>query len=278
VHEPLVSIGLPTFSRPEGLFNALNSLLAQTWTNIEIIVSDNASLDYKVQEVTSYFASLDRRIKVFRQNTNIGSFENFLFVLDIAKGDFFMWAADDDDWEPDFISESIKVMGLAGLAMTNFSVVNPLGTTLSQVRMPELDPNASLKNNITAFFSNMQPSLVYGLYKTTILRECVPRDFFDFWDCVLVFRVLVRYGIKTSPKLLYRAGVPNNGRQIKLAKPSGGRLLYRHWIHNFGIEIFMSKKLCLKSKIILIYQLLKLVHTTRRHLNPIVNDQVLKGL
>lgn len=109
-NRPLVSIGVPTYNRPVGLRNILNLLTKQTYDNIEIIVSDNCSENEEVEKVALEFSSKDSRIKYFRQTENIGMYDNFSFVLKEAKGDYFMWASDDDEFLPEFIEKCLPVL------------------------------------------------------------------------------------------------------------------------------------------------------------------------
>lgn len=97
--EPLVSVGIPTYNRPEGLRHTLNCITSQTYTNLEIIVSDNCSENEEVTKVINEFAEKDKRIIGIRQKENIGAANNFKYVLGRATGDYFMWAADDDEIE-----------------------------------------------------------------------------------------------------------------------------------------------------------------------------------
>ena len=92
---PAVSIGLPTFNRAAGLRRAAESVLAQTWQDLELIVSDNAS-DDETQAVCEELARRDSRVKVVRHEANVGAEANFRCVLEQASGRFFMWLADDD--------------------------------------------------------------------------------------------------------------------------------------------------------------------------------------
>ncbi len=106
---PLVSVGIPTFNRPEGLAAALANIRNQTYENLEIIVSDNASPDPAVSEVARAAAANDSRVSYFRQPLNLGPKANFEFVLTRSSGVFFMWAADDDAWCDDFIERCVRV-------------------------------------------------------------------------------------------------------------------------------------------------------------------------
>jgi glycosyltransferase involved in cell wall biosynthesis len=95
---PLVSIGIPTYNRPEGLRNALLGITRQTYANIEVIVSDNGSPGNEINDIMQGFCSTDQRVIFHRQEKNLGPTHNFRFVLEKATGDYFMWAADDDEW------------------------------------------------------------------------------------------------------------------------------------------------------------------------------------
>jgi glycosyltransferase involved in cell wall biosynthesis len=99
---PLVSIGLPVFNGENFLRRALDSLLAQSFVNFELIISDNASTD-KTREICEEYAVRDARIRYICQASNLGGLENFNFVLREAHSKFFMWAAVDDQWDPEFI-------------------------------------------------------------------------------------------------------------------------------------------------------------------------------
>jgi glycosyltransferase involved in cell wall biosynthesis len=92
---PAVSIGLPTFNRAAGLRRAAESVLAQTWDDLELVISDNAS-DDETQAACAELARRDDRVRVVRHETNVGAEANFRCALEQATGTFFMWLADDD--------------------------------------------------------------------------------------------------------------------------------------------------------------------------------------
>src|SRR4051794_8907500 len=94
-NQPLVSIGIPAYQRESYIGRALQSALSQDYKNIEILVSDNASTD-KTAEIIQELAKKNPRIRFHRQSENIGLTKNFNFVLNEAKGEFFLWLGDDD--------------------------------------------------------------------------------------------------------------------------------------------------------------------------------------
>lgn len=110
INEPLVSVGIPTYNQPEGLRRTLECILGQTYKNLEITISDNCSSNLEVERVGREYANKDLRVKYVRQEKNIGMLNNLEYVLKAAYGEYFMWAADDDFWDPRFISSLVTIL------------------------------------------------------------------------------------------------------------------------------------------------------------------------
>jgi glycosyltransferase involved in cell wall biosynthesis len=102
--QPLVSIITPTYNRPEYLKAALESALQQTYRNIEIIVSDNCSLENPQAIVESFN---DARIRFSRNETNLGMFPNTIKAFKMARGKYVAALLDDDMWKPDFLEKLV---------------------------------------------------------------------------------------------------------------------------------------------------------------------------
>jgi glycosyltransferase involved in cell wall biosynthesis len=105
---PLVSVGIPSYNRPQGLDRLLSSITKQTVDNIEILISDDCSPNSVVKGILEEFAARDRRIRFFRQPRNIGLIANHQFVRDQARGKYFMWAHDDDEFPADYIEACLR--------------------------------------------------------------------------------------------------------------------------------------------------------------------------
>lgn len=120
--KPLVSIGLPTYNSSQRIRRALDSLLAQTYPNFELVISDDASAD-DTSQICEAYVKRDRRLRLIRQPKNLGRKENFNFVVRLARGEYVMWAGDDDWWDPRYIETLVKVLEdhrEYGLAMSSF--------------------------------------------------------------------------------------------------------------------------------------------------------------
>lgn len=106
--EPLVSILIPTFRRPKELRKALESVVVQTYGNLEILVSNNDCENEETNAVCHEFAEKDERISFHVQPANIGGAENLHFLFRSAKGEYTL-SLNDDDWVSDnFIKLTLR--------------------------------------------------------------------------------------------------------------------------------------------------------------------------
>jgi hypothetical protein len=106
----LVTIGIPTYERPAELERAVRSALDQDHRELEVLVSDDASPDPAVGTVASKLASSDPRVRVTRQATNLGHAGNYQWLLEEARGEYFMWLADDDWIDPGYVTRCLDAL------------------------------------------------------------------------------------------------------------------------------------------------------------------------
>jgi len=108
-HEPRVSIGLPVYNGELYLAESIESLLGQTFGDFELILSDNGSED-ETQSICQRYAKSDERVRYFREEENLGCAWNYNRVFELSRGEYFMWAADDDLHLPTFIEKTVEVL------------------------------------------------------------------------------------------------------------------------------------------------------------------------
>ena len=106
---PLVSVGMPVYNEGRFIRESLDSILAQDYQNLEIIISDNGSTDETVSICREY-AQLDKRVRYSRFDSNVGASKNFTSVLERASGKYFMWAAGHDLWSENLVAETVQVL------------------------------------------------------------------------------------------------------------------------------------------------------------------------
>lgn len=92
---PLISLGMPIRNGMPFLKRSLKDIVQQNYPNIEIVISNNASID-NTEEFLKNYDFKDRNVKVYNQNKVLTAIENFNFVRLKAKGKYFMWCAHDD--------------------------------------------------------------------------------------------------------------------------------------------------------------------------------------
>lgn len=108
-HAPRVSIGMPVYNGAEFLEATLESLVAQSFEDFELVISDNASTD-DTESICRSLAARDGRVRYYRQDRNRGAAWNYNFVFHQARGEYFKWAACDDLCGPTFLARCVELL------------------------------------------------------------------------------------------------------------------------------------------------------------------------
>lgn len=107
--KPRLTIGMPVYNGEQYIGAAIESLLNQTFTDFELVISDNGSTD-ETENICRRFESLDKRVTYIRQAENRGAIANFNCLVEFAQGEYFKWAAHDDVCEPNYLEECVQVL------------------------------------------------------------------------------------------------------------------------------------------------------------------------
>jgi hypothetical protein len=129
---PRVSIGLPVYNGQAYVRAAIESILAQTFTDFELVICDNASTD-QTPAICQAFAAADPRIRYHRSETNLGASPNFNRAFQLSRSEYFKWAAADDLIEPEFLHRCVAVLdadGSAVLCHTRPGIIDAEGKVL----------------------------------------------------------------------------------------------------------------------------------------------------
>ncbi len=167
----LVTIGIPTYNRAEiFLPQALESAMAQTYDNLEIIVSDNCSSDHTETLVREY---ADPRIKYVKQNVPLKPLQNSNFCLNQANGEYFLQLHDDDLIDQDFIESCMRVEQDSpniGVIRTGVRVIDAEGIVLQTQK--NVVEGSSLRDFFLAWFENKTSwYLCNSLFQTKGIRD-----------------------------------------------------------------------------------------------------------
>jgi glycosyltransferase involved in cell wall biosynthesis len=210
---PLVTIGVPVYNGEKHLKQALDSIINQDYLNLEIIISDNCSTDM-TQDICLEYALRDCRIKYHRHENNIGAVANFNYVLNLANGDFFTWAAHDDFLASSYINKCVdKLLGNPSAigCCTDINFVNEDGTlraswTRSYSNIDSLGKN--VLERARELTSKVGWYAIYSVFKTDVLRQSSQFQSRYADDVLLLLELLLLGEIIKVPEYLFYYRVP----------------------------------------------------------------------
>ncbi len=205
-----VSIGLPTYNGEKYIKQAIESVLSQTYTNFELIISDNASTD-STSLICKDYEKKDKRVIYIQHEKNRGWDFNFPFVLEKSKSDYFVWLGDDDYWEPTFLEKNIlilnsnkNVVGSIGLVefygVENFHTKKNLaykiknlirrGSNKDYEKYEHVRPvSGPYEKKAETYLRFSEASFVYGLFRTEKLKKRMV-SMGHAWDGILILSIL----------------------------------------------------------------------------------------
>jgi len=192
---PLVSIGIPVRNGDRFLAEALDSLLAQTFSDFDVLIADNASTD-GTAEIAQSYARRDARIRHHRHETNIGAAANFNFCFRETNGTLFKWAACDDRLAPTFLERCVAVLESRRDVVLAASRTVEIDATGSLGRIYDLslrtdDPRPSVRFHDLIVVQHPS-TLVFGVGRRDVLEQTRLIGNFVSADRVLLAELALR--------------------------------------------------------------------------------------
>lgn len=170
---PKVTIGMPVYNGEHTIGRSLDAVLAQTFVDFELIVSDNASTD-ATETICREYARKDPRIVYVRQVANIGAAGNFKHVLAQARGAFFMWWAADDTRSADFLELNTRFLEEHPDYVASTCPNCMEGQMGGKDNLVTFSMTGDVEDRFRSFFDNCWRShgIFYSLIRTDSLRAC----------------------------------------------------------------------------------------------------------
>lgn len=271
--QPIVTVGIPVYNGELYIQKAINSVLVQSYTNFELIVSDNASID-STEVICKEFARNDSRIRYVRHHINQGVDFNFNFVLSEAKSKYFVWLGADDYWETTFLEKNIAILesnnnivGSIGLVKFYgiedfhikknlvFKIKNKMkrGSNDEYEKYTHVRPVSGIYGKKASTYLRFdQASFVYGLFRTEKLRYRMVSVNMAGWDLILILNILKDGDLHVIDEiLLYRfvSGVHSGCNYINFYKKKiipirelvfPGSTLFIWCLKNIGIRFILK--------------------------------------
>jgi len=210
---PLVGIGVPVYNGEEFIEKRLESILNQTFTDFEVIISDNASTD-RTQEICKKYEKNDKRIRFFQQEKNCGLFHNYEFVLNHANGKYFVDANVDDFWHEDFLKENVSVLESNPQIVVSMSKIKRYGSNTDEFRIKPKDTfvqkrykkfrdffrpfniipiSGTFEEKVIFCLRNFNFWIQFGVFRREKLLKSIHKKPFYGWDWAMVLKSL-QYG------------------------------------------------------------------------------------
>lgn len=171
---PRVSIGVPVYNGEQYLRQTLDSLVTQSYRDIEIIIGDNASTD-GTEAIGREYAARDNRVRYHRNERNLGIAGNYNRVAEMARGEFFRWAAADDLSLPRAVEACVAALDQepdAVLAYPKTRLIDSDGNWLADyednVDLPFSRPSQRFCELLTRL---RLCNAVFGLIRMSVLRR-----------------------------------------------------------------------------------------------------------
>jgi glycosyltransferase involved in cell wall biosynthesis len=207
---PAISIGMPTYNGERFIERAIESVLQQTFTDFELIISDNASTD-RTGEICAGYAQRDARVRYIRLPENKGASFNFTHVLDQARAPYFSWAADDDERNDEYYERLLARMAPdVVLAFGTLEVIDAEGCLLR--RHPPFAYDAGPFARSLRYYMDPETSgkacLIYGLFQAESIRSIPIQPYYGCLygtDMHIMFDIMQRGRIAIEPGAVFRA-------------------------------------------------------------------------
>jgi glycosyltransferase involved in cell wall biosynthesis len=176
VKKPLISVALCTYNGEKYIKEQLDSIINQTYKNLEIIVVDDCSTD-DTWAIVSAYAQKDKRIKSFKNDVNLGFNKNFEKAISLTTGDYIALSDQDDIWLPDKISQLAAGIKNYWLVFSNSSYIGDTGRKklLRRFHLPLNYRGILLRNYVTGHTS---------LFRREFLSFALPLPddgYYDWW-------------------------------------------------------------------------------------------------
>ncbi|GMV31413.1 MAG: glycosyl transferase [Rhodanobacteraceae bacterium] len=219
-----VSIGMPVYNAAAYLRTALDAVLAQTFSDFELIVADNASTDDSAS-ICAEYARRDSRIRFYRNPVNIGANGNFTYTLKLAQCPYFMWTSSNDYIAPTYIEKAVAVLDarpdiVLCCARPRYFAGEP--GSFQEVDDPmTIDLESPIERFKTLLARITINNAMHGLIRTEALRATMPLRSYYSSDNVMVAQLALA------------------GRFFQLAEP----LFYRRFEQAAATELMTPEQL-----------------------------------
>lgn len=205
---PRLSIGMPVRNGEQYIRASIDSLLNQSFTDFELIISDNASTD-ATEQICRRYAARDKRVRYERLEENIGAAPNHNRVVELATGKYFKWAAHDDECLPSLCQSCIDALEKGGesivLAYPRSLIIDERGCVTSEYSRTIGLMGGEVHERIADLLGNIELATPeYGVIRMEALRRTRLQGSYRGSDYVMFLELALIGEIREVPEFLFK--------------------------------------------------------------------------
>lgn len=214
---PLISVVLATYNGEQFIEKQLDSILAQTYSNIEIIIVDDCSSD-NTQAIVHKYASQNNCIYLYPNEQNIGYVKNFEKGMLLAKGDFIAPSDQDDIWHLEKLTTLYNQIESHEIIYSNSELIDAEGELLDK-KMSDLRRQRGYDDCLMYAIGSWAPGHAMLIRKALVVRAA-PFPVVMSHDLWLGFVATCKGAIKylDTPLVYYRQHAANVFGAVKVAE------------------------------------------------------------
>jgi glycosyltransferase involved in cell wall biosynthesis len=251
---PLVCICIPTYNAAATIKETLESILAQTYKNIVIHVSDNASSDATLMIVESL---ADHRVNIHRNNENIGGEENFNRCIQLAEGKYTAIFHADDIYEQDMVAKQVAFFEAhpeAGAVFTEASTIDEMGKEIGKFCIPNYIKSLGGLYDFSTMFKALLMYSNFFVCPSVMVRTRVYKQEIKCWlgerfkssaDLDVWLRIMQHHpvGYLKEPLMRYRISSSQGSAKVRLGtKRADFFLVIDHYLAQDFVRSFITAK------------------------------------
>ena len=183
----MISIALATYNGSKYLREQLDSILAQSMDDFEVVACDDCSTD-ETPQILQEYASRDSRFKVYQKAKNLGFKKNFEHILSLCKGEFIAFCDQDDIWEPNHLEILYKNIGDNYCIGANSLIINENGISQNKTLLEYWPIHVMPQNGKELFQHELYSNVIQGtasLIRASLIKQAlpIPEDikYHDYW-------------------------------------------------------------------------------------------------
>ena len=208
-NKPCLTIGLPVYNGEQFLEESLNSLLAQTLPDFELIISDNGSTD-RTEEICQAYAAKEQRIRYYRSEQNYGAAWNYNRLVQLSVGKYFKWASHDDLCAPEYLERCLEVLESQPsvvLCYANTTFIDEQGNFLENYtedfHLDSPKPHQRYQKYHRRFLAKYKCNPVFGVIRSSALRMTKLIGTYEGSDIILLAELALLGEFYEIPEYLF---------------------------------------------------------------------------